>query len=149
MRVELARRNGAVHFVATTESGRQVALDGAPSIGGENLGARPMELVLAALGGCSAIDVVGILARQRQRFDDLRVTVDGERDPAATPSLFRSIHVHFDVAGVCEEAKVARAVALSMETYCSVARLLEPTATITHSYAVHAASGTASAPAAQ
>jgi putative redox protein len=136
MRIELARRNGAVHFTATTASGREIAIDGAPSVGGQNLGARPMELVLAALGGCSAIDVVEILRKQRQPLEDLRVTVDGERDPAATPALFRAIHVHFAVTGPCDPAKVSRAVALSMETYCSVARILEPTAAITHSHAV-------------
>lgn len=141
MRVELRRRNDAVHFVATTESGQTVAIDGAPAIGGAGLGARPMELVLAALGGCSGIDVVTILNKQRQPIADLAVTVDAERETGVEPALFRTIHVHFAVTanGDCDEAKVARAVALSMDKYCSVARLLERTATITHSHAVHAA----------
>ena len=136
MRIELRRENAGVHFIATTESGRTVAIDGAPAVGGENLGARPMELLLSGLGGCSAIDVVGILARQRQRVDALAVTVDGDRQTGVEPALFRAIHVHFAVTGDCDPAKVARAVSLSMDKYCSVARILERTATLTFSHAV-------------
>lgn len=138
MRVILQRQNAGVHFLATTETGSTVSIDGSPGVGGENLGARPMELVLAALGGCSGIDVSSILVKQRQPADALTVTVDGEREAGKEPSLFRTIHVHFDVTGACEDAKVGRAVELSMKTYCSVARILERSATITHSYELHA-----------
>lgn len=139
MKVILTRKNDAVHFEARTESGATLQIDGAPSVGGQGLGVRPMETVLAALGGCSAIDVVSILAKQRQPVDGLEVTVDGHRDPEATPSIFRTVHVHFAVTGAAEEEKVARAVALSMEKYCSVARILERTATITFSHSVASA----------
>lgn len=138
MRVILHRQNAAVHFVATTESGHTVSIDGSPGVGGEDLGARPSELLLAALGGCSGIDVSSILAKQRQPADALTVTVDGEREQVDEVSLLRAIHVHFDVTGNCQDAKVARAVELSMRTYCSVARILERTATITHSYTIRA-----------
>lgn len=136
MKVTLTRRNSAVHFEARTESGAVLNIDGAPSVGGQGLGARPMETVLSALGGCSGIDVLGILAKQRQPVTGLVITVEGEREPDATPSLFRSIHVHFAVTGAAEPDKVARAVSLSMEKYCSVARILERSATITFSHAV-------------
>ncbi|HKV75500.1 MAG TPA: OsmC family protein [Gemmatimonadales bacterium] len=134
MKVTLTRANDAVHFEARTESGALLHIDGAPSVGGQGLGARPMETVLTALGGCSAIDVVSILTKQRESIAEMVVTVDGERDPDATPSLFRSIHVHFSVSGPSDADKVARAVSLSMEKYCSVARILEGTATITFSH---------------
>lgn len=136
MRVVLERRNQAVHFVATTESGATVAIDGAPAIGGQGLGARPMELVLTALGACSGIDVATILGKQRQEVEAIRVTVDGEREPGKEPSLFRSIVVRFEVTGRCDPDKLAQAVNLSMEKYCSVARILEPTAALSWSHAV-------------
>lgn len=135
MRAVVRRRNGAVHFVAETESGGRVPIDGSPAVGGQGLGARPMELLLSALGGCAGIDVVGILAKQRQPVEDLVVTVDGERTPGE-PSVFTRIHVHFAVTGPGDESAVERAVDLSMEKYCSVARVLERTAVISHSHAV-------------
>jgi putative redox protein len=136
MKVTLTRQNDAVHFQARTESGAVLDIDGAPAVGGQGLGARPMEVVLSALGGCSGIDVLSILAKQRQPVDGLVITIDGVRDPDATPSLFKTIHVHFGLTGGAEEDKVARAVALSMEKYCSVARILERTATISFSHSV-------------
>jgi putative redox protein len=136
MHVVLERRNQAVHFTATTESGATVAIDGAPGIGGQGLGARPMELVLTALGACSGIDVVAILAKQRQEVRSFRVRVDGEREAGKEPSLFSTVHVRFEVTGACDPAKLAHAVDLSMEKYCSVARILERTARITWSHAV-------------
>lgn len=136
MRVVLERHNQAVHFVATTESGATVAIDGAPAVGGLGLGARPMELVLTALGACSAIDVAAILAKQRQEVRQFRVTVEGNREPGKEPSLFATVHVRFEVTGGCDPARLEHAVRLSMEKYCSVARILERTASITWSHAV-------------
>ncbi len=133
MSVVVQRRNDAVHFVAETANGGRVPIDGAPAIGGQGLGARPMELLLAALGGCSGIDVVSILGKQRQTIHDLTVTVDGERT-AGEPAVFASIRVHFSLRGPTDERAVARAVALSMDKYCSVARVLEPTATISYDH---------------
>ena len=135
LRAVVRRRNGAVHFVAETDSGGVVPIDGAPTIGGQGLGARPMELLLSALGGCAGIDVVGILAKQRQSLDDVTVTVEGER-ARGEPSLFTRIHVHFTASGPVDEAALRRAVELSMEKYCSVARVLEHTASITYSHAI-------------
>ncbi|MGH7632018.1 MAG: OsmC family protein [Gemmatimonadales bacterium] len=144
MRVVLRRANEAVHFVAETGGGGRVPIDGAPAIGGQGLGARPMELLLAGLGGCGAIDVVGILTKQRQAVDDVTVAVEGERAPGE-PSVFTRIHVHFTVRGPADPQAVGRAVALSMDKYCSAARVLEQTAAITYTHEVEPA---AAAPAA-
>jgi len=135
MRAVVRRRNDRVHFVAETDSGGRVPIDGSPAVGGQGLGARPMELLLSALGGCAGIDVVGILAKQRLPVDDLVVTVEGDR-ATGEPSVFTRIHVHFAITGPGDERAVQRAVQLSMEKYCSVARTLEHTATIGYSYAV-------------
>lgn len=142
VRVVLRRANDAVHFVAETASGRRVAIDGSRAIGGQGLGARPMEVLLAALGGCSAIDVVTILAKKRQVVEDVTVAVEGER-ASGTPSIFTRIHLHFTVRGPADPEAVARAVALSMDKYCSVARVLEQSAAITYSHAVEAAAAPA------
>jgi putative redox protein len=139
MRVTLERQNDAVHFIARTEGGGVVPIDGAPAAGGQGLGARPMELVLTGLGACSGIDVVGILKKQREPLTGMTVTVEGEREQGKEPSLFTRIHVHFAIRGPADDAKVARAVELSMAKYCSVARILEKSATITWSHALEGA----------
>lgn len=136
MRIDLSRRNDAVHLEATNEAGQTVSIDGAPSVGGENLGMRPMQLLLSALGGCSTIDVIQILKKQRQPLVDIHVRIDGDRQKDATPSLFEKIHVHFTLKGALDEKKVKRAVSLSLEQYCSVAKTLEKTAEITYSFEI-------------
>ena len=134
MRVTLERQNNAVHFVATTGGGGTVSIDGAPVIGGLGLGARPMELLLCGMGGCSSMDVVAILTKQREAISSMVVTVEAEREPDVVPSLFTRIHVHFAIAGPQNEANVARAVELSMSKYCSVTRILEKSAAVTWSH---------------
>lgn len=134
MRVTLERENEAVHFVARTDGGGVVPIDGSPAAGGQGLGARPMELLLAGLGGCSGVDLVGILVKQREAVTGITITVEGEREEGKEPSLFRRIHVHFAIRGPKEESNVARAVELSMAKYCSVARILERSATISWSH---------------
>lgn len=138
MRVSLARINDKVHLQACNEEGNTFELDGSEKIGGEGKGFRPMQTVLAALGSCSSMDVLSILRKQRQEVEDYHVYVDGERDIESEPSLFNTIHVTFELKGRLDEAKVARAVELSMTRYCSVAKILEPTAKITYSYKITA-----------
>ncbi|MBI3791080.1 MAG: OsmC family protein, partial [Gemmatimonadetes bacterium] len=113
-----------------------VPIDGSHVVGGQGLGARPMELLLAGLGGCSAIDVVSILGKQREAITAMTVTVEADREPDVVPSLFTHIHCHFEIAGPVSAANVARAVELSMAKYCSAARILEKSANITWSHAV-------------
>lgn len=139
MRVTLERQNDAVHFIARTEGGGIVPIDGAPALGGEGLGARPMELLLAGLGGCSGIDIISILQKQREPVTGVSIAIDAEREAGKEPSLFRSIHVHFEVSGPRDPAHLARAVELSMTKYCSVARVLEPTAALSWSHTLREA----------
>jgi putative redox protein len=136
MKIQIERLNNAVHLRATNEDGATLELDGSPAVGGENKGFRPMQMLLAALGGCSTIDIVSILKKQRQPVDDIAIAVEGEREPGVEPSLFRDIHVHFTLKGNLDEDKVRKAVELSMEKYCSVAKTLEKTAAITYSFSV-------------
>ncbi len=121
-------------FKAIGQSGYSFDIGASPSIGGDGLGMRPMELVLAAIGSCSAVDVVSILKKSRVEFDAVEVEVDGKRQEGAVPSPFTDIHIAFIVRGTNVDLKKAeRAVALGVEKYCSVAVMLAPTVAITHS----------------
>jgi len=132
MKIVLNRIDDAFHFEAENEDGKIVNIDGARAIGGHDLGVRPMQLLIMGLGGCSAIDVVLILQKQKQIIDDLKIELDAERYEDREPSLFKNIHVTFNFKGDLNEKRVKRAVALSMDKYCSVAKILEETATITY-----------------
>lgn len=123
-------------FVGESDSGHSVVMDGAPDAGGRNLGVRPMEMLLLGLGGCTAFDVVSILHKSRQQLVDCEVEIEAER-AEEIPKVFTKIHVHFIVSGKdLDESKVAKAVALSADKYCSASRMLEKAATITHDFEV-------------
>ncbi|HNH61954.1 MAG TPA: OsmC family protein, partial [Cyclobacteriaceae bacterium] len=79
VKIELKRLNDAFHMEATNEQGSTLHMDASPDIGGSNKGMRPMQIVLAALGGCSVIDVISILKKQKQDLRDIQVTVTGDR----------------------------------------------------------------------
>lgn len=136
MKVSIRRLNDAVHMEAKNEDGVTVHMDGSGEIGGINGGFRPMQMLLAAAGGCSAIDVVGILKKQRQNPIDLNIEVSGDRVKVGDYSEFKSIHYHFILTGNLDEKKVARAIELSITKYCSVSKMLEKTAKITSSFEV-------------
>ena len=135
MKVTL-RRNTGVHFTAVTESGHSIELDGSEVIGGQEKGARPMETVLAGLGGCTAIDVMSTLGKSRQDVADCLIEISAERADSI-PAVFTRIHMHYTLVGNdLDPKKVARAVSLSAEKYCSVTRMLEKTAVITHDFEI-------------
>ncbi len=137
MKITLQRQNQDVHFEASGMTPVKVNIDGSPNMGGIEAGARPMELVLMALGGCSAIDVVSILKKQRQPIEDLNIDVEGERDPHVVPAPFKKIHMTFNFKGQLDEEKIKRAIQLSVEKYCSVQVMLAPTVEITWSYTLN------------
>lgn len=136
MKIEIKRLDKAFHLQASNENGNTIESDGAESIGGSGKGMRPMQILLSSLGACSSIDVINFLQKQRQPLDDIRITLTGERDPDNVPSLFTEVHVHFELFGDLDEKKVEKAVSLSMEKYCSVARILEKTAKITWDFTI-------------
>lgn len=128
-----------VAFVGETESGHAMVMDGSPEAGGRNLGPRPMETVLIGTGACSAFDVVTILKKGREQITDCVVELIAERAPT-TPKVFTSIHFHYVVTGrSLDPAKVARAIKLSAETYCSATAMLAKTAAVTHDFEIVAA----------
>jgi putative redox protein len=137
MKIELSRLSGDFHLQAVNETGNTVEVDASPDIGGTNKGMRPMQMLLSALGSCSAIDVILILKKKRQELRDIKITVTGEREEGAIPAVFNAIHVHFDIFGPVDPAKAERAIQLSLEKYCSVTRMVEKMATISWSFDMH------------
>jgi putative redox protein len=120
-------------FVAKTGTGHIAAMDGAPEGGGHNLAPRPMELLLAGTGGCTAYDVVLILKRGRHAITGCSVKLQAERADV-DPKVFTKIHFVFTVSGDnLPRAAVERAIALSHEKYCSASAMLAHTAAITWS----------------
>lgn len=136
MEIEIKRLNDAYHMQAFNESGLSISIDSSPDAGGQNLGFRPMQLMLAGIGGCSGIDVISILKKQKQPLEDMQIRVRGDREPDKIPSLFEKIHIVFTLKGKLDENKVKRAIELSLKQYCSVAKILEKTADISYSYEI-------------
>jgi putative redox protein len=125
MRIELKRLDDAFHFEAISETGNIAHMDASIDHGGHNKGVRPMQMLLMGLGGCSAIDIVLILKKQKQVIESFEISIDGEREKGKEPSLWETIMIHFKFTGQIEKEKAERAVQLSMEKYCSVSRTLE------------------------
>ena len=127
---------GEASFVGKTESGHSVLMDGAPEFGGQNRGARPMELLLLGMGGCTAFDVVLILRKARQNITDCVAQLSAER-ALEDPKVFTRIHVHFVMTGrKLDPKRVEQALKLSAEKYCSASIMFAKTAEITHDFEI-------------
>ena len=127
---------GEASFAGQADSGHTVMMDGAPEFGGRARGIRPMEAVLIGLGGCTAFDVISILKKSRQQVTDCVAELEAERADTA-PKVFTRIHVHFVVSGTrLDPKKVARAIKLSANKYCSATAMLGKTAEITHDFEI-------------
>ena len=128
--------DSGMSFMAETGSGHIAMMDGAPEAGGRNLAPRPMELVLAGTGGCSAFDVVLILKRGRHAVSACEVSLKAERADV-DPKIFTKIHFHYRVKGRnLKPDAVARAIELSKDKYCSASIMLGKTAEITHDFEI-------------
>jgi putative redox protein len=134
MEVVLNRLDQDFHFEAKGSSPIPVHIDAAEGIGGHNAGARPMELLLMGLGGCTAIDVILILKKQRQVVDDFQIRVQGDREKieGTEKTPFRQINIQFELQGDIDGNKALKAIQMSMDKYCSATAQLEPSANITH-----------------
>ena len=128
--------NGNVSFLAESGSGHAVLMDAAPEAGGQNLGPRPMEMLLMGLGGCTTFDVVLILKKGRQDIRDCVVEIEAER-AQVDPKVFTDIHLHFIITGHdLNPQTVERAIHLSAEKYCSASIMLKNTVNITHDFEI-------------
>jgi putative redox protein len=107
-----------------------VSIDIPTAQGGLGQGMRPMQLVLAALMGCSEVDIVSILKKQKQEIETLAISVDGSREEGKEPSLWQQVQLHYTLTGALDPIKVQRAVQLSIDKYCSVAETLRCSGTV-------------------
>ena len=123
-------------MVGKSDSGHTITMDGPPESGGENLGVRPMEMLLLGVAGCTMIDVVTTLKKMRQDLSHLETKINAER-ATDHPKVFTDIHIQFILKGQdLDEKKVDKAITLSAEKYCSASIMLGETATITHDFEV-------------
>ena len=128
--------DAGMSFVAESGSGHAIVMDGATDAGGRNLGPRPMEMVLAGTGGCTAFDIVLILKRGRHAISGCEVRLTAER-AEADPKVFTHIHFHYRVKGrQLKPEAVARAIKLSKDKYCSASIMIGKTAEITHDFEI-------------
>jgi len=125
-----------MQFVGTADSGHAVIMDAPPSVGGNNTGSKPSELLLMAFGGCSGMDVISILRKKKQDVTNFEINVNGET-PDKHPRYFSDIHIEYVVTGrnISEEA-VQRAIELSLGKYCMVGITIGKASKITHSYKI-------------
>ena len=130
MKVTLNRLNDNFHFELKNERGHIVNVDSRPEFGGNDMGPSPMELLLMGVAGCSAIDMISILKKQRQEITSFKAEVDGERVQVGEAKPFKDIYVVFSLEGNINEDKAVKAAQLSFDKYCSVSKTLEPTATV-------------------
>ena len=123
-------------MVGKSDSGHTITMDGPPESGGENLGVRPMEMLLLGVAGCTMIDVVTTLKKMRQDLSHLETKINAVR-ATDHPKVFTDIHIQFVVKGKdLDPKKVDKAITLSAEKYCSASIMLGETATITHDFEV-------------
>lgn len=124
IKIELERVQGDYGFEAKDALGHTVRIDSSPENGGLNFGVRPMQMLLMGLGGCSGIDIVSILKKQRQTIEGFSMKIEGEREAGKEPSLWKDVTIIFELTGNIDPDKAKRACELSMDKYCSVAETL-------------------------
>jgi putative redox protein len=128
--------DGGMSFLAETGSNHTIVMDGPPDAGGRNLAPRPMELLLAGTGGCTAFDVVTILKKGRHAITGCEVSIKAER-AETEPKVFTRIHFHFRISGKkLKPGIVERAIKLSKDKYCSASIMLGETAKLTHDFEI-------------
>lgn len=134
MEINLIRKSGKFNFEAQNEAGFKVELDANPTIGGDGKGFRPMEMLLVGLGGCSGIDMVNMLTKQKEPLTDIKIKINASRKDQETPPIFDVIDIHFELFGDLNTSKVERALQMTFDKYCSVSNILSQSATINFSY---------------
>ncbi len=125
IQIEIERVSGDFGFEAKDAMGHTVRMDSSPETGGVDFGVRPMQMLLMGLGGCSGIDIVSILKKQKQPVVGFRILIEGEREPGKEPSLWQEVNIVFELKGAIDPEKARKACELSINKYCSVAATLQ------------------------
>ena len=122
--INVERVDNEIGFLATDSTGNTLKMDASAEFGGNNNGVRPMQTLLMALAGCSGIDIVNILKKQKQTFAVFKIQVQGEREANKEPSLWKNVHINFQFSAEVDIEKAKKACTLSLDKYCSVAATL-------------------------
>lgn len=136
MEITLIRKSGKFNFEARNINGYTVEMDANPAIGGTGKGFRPMETLLIGLGGCSGIDMVNILTKQKEDLQDISIVIKATRKDQEIPPIFDVIDIQFNLKGNLSAQKVERALQMTFDKYCSAANILGRSATISFSYVI-------------
>jgi len=136
MKVTLNRENKYFYFIAENESNLLLNIDGSSSIGGENKGFSPMELMLSGMASCSTIDLLLILKKQKQIVDNIKIVATAERTDTKSKA-FKSVNLHYILDGVISSLKLQKAIDLALTKYCSAILSLNPDVIITSSYHIN------------
>lgn len=123
-RIHLKQIDQDYQFQTTDEAGQQITMDIPVDQGGHGNGVRPMQALLSALGGCSAVDIIMILKKQKETIEQFEMIIDGERQTGKEPALWETIHIVFKLKGTMTKERAEKACSLSMDKYCSVAATL-------------------------
>lgn len=137
MKIKLSRKQSPFLMEAVNPEGNSVMLDAGPDFGGYGKGIRPTELVLMGVAGCSGIDILSILEKQKQTIDSFDVEVDADKEKVDTYSEFKELRILYSFTGDVDPDKAKRAIDLSLNKYCSVSKLVEKTAKIIYTYEIN------------
>ena len=136
MKIHLKRVNDSVLFEATNGRGHTVRIEGSRNIGGTDSAPSPTEYLTMSQAGCTAIDVVELLKKMRQPLNHLEMETEAHRDPNRIPKVFTGIHLHYRLYGNVMPEKAEKAITMSIEKYCTVSKMIDQVAKITHSFEV-------------
>ncbi|MCG9875182.1 MAG: OsmC family protein [Leptospiraceae bacterium] len=134
MNISLQLKDKPFVLEAKNPEGNTVMMDASPDIGGKNQGVRPTELLLMGIAGCSGIDILSILSKQKQNVDSFLVNVSGDKEKIEFTNLFTKIHVEYSFTGELDSEKILRAIELSLGKYCSVSKTVEKVAAISFGF---------------
>jgi putative redox protein len=126
MKMQIKRLDDDFLMEAINDTNNNILMDGSESIGGHHKGMRPMQLLLAAVGGCSSIDIISILKKQRQSIESFELEVDADSVKVEEHSVYKDIAIHFKLRGDIAADKALKAAELSFNKYCSVSMALQP-----------------------
>lgn len=139
MKIKLKRVDDAYRLQATSPRGDIMHTDGSAAIGAGENGWRPMETLLVSLAGCSAIDVISILTKQRQRITDFEIEIEGDKKEGGPPTPYEAIRIHYKLKGDIKSAKMEKAIELTSSKYCSVYFSLHPDIAVSYTFEIEEA----------
>jgi putative redox protein len=137
MNISLQLKDKPYVLEAKNPDGNTVMMDASPEIGGKKEGVRPTELLLMGIAGCSGIDILAILNKQKQNVESFQVDVQGDKEKVGFTSLFTKIRVMYNFEGELDSSKILRAIELSLGKYCSVSKTIEKVAEISFGFSLN------------